>query len=184
MKTTYWVWKDPFCNGVNTDWQELTGREFLTLVRSPEKQGRYFIRLGSSEFDGSDGAVVMETTEAAYTAWKQEKNHTDYLRNVAKGTSTVSYHALESEDCTFGEELLPDTNCDIEADFIHSQEPEILREALLLLSDDERQMMEYLYLSAHPGTVRGYEEMTGIPKSTVNRRQRAVLAKLKKFFED
>ena len=184
MKTTYLVWKDPTCNGANTDWQELTGQEFYDLVNSPQNKGRRFIKLESTDLDGTDGAIVMEATEAAYTSWKQEKNHTDYLRNVAKGTITISYHALENEDGTYGESLLLDTNYDLEAEFMHSHEAELLQEALSRLDKDERRMVEYLYLSDNPGTVRGYEEMTGIPKSTVSRRQQALLAKLRKFFEN
>ncbi|MDR1565107.1 MAG: hypothetical protein LBS74_09135 [Oscillospiraceae bacterium] len=183
MKTTYLVWKDPACGGKNPDWQEISGQEFLALVRAVDSPKRHFIKLDSSELDGADGAVVMEASETVYAEWKREKNHRAYLRSVAKDTSVVSYHALEGEDGTFGEELLVDTSLDIEQDFIRSQEPELLRTALSRLSEDERQMIEYLYLSANPGTVRGYEEMTGIPKSTVNRRQQAVLAKLKNFFD-
>ena len=184
MTTTYLVWKDQACNGVNTDWKELTGREFYDLVNSLQNKMRRFIKLESTDLDGADGAIVMETTKAAYTTWKREKNHTDYLRNVARGTSMVSYHALENEDGTYGEGLLPDIRYDLEAEFMCFHETELLQEALARLDGDERRMVEYLHLSDNPGTVRGYEEMTGIPKSTVSRRQKAVLAKLRKFFED
>ena len=181
MKATYLVWKDPSCNGVNPDWQELTGHEFFAFINAMGNRGRRFIKLESIDLDGSGDTIVIEATEAAYTAWKSEKNHTDYLRKVAEGTNIVSYHAFESEDGTCGEELLTDTEFDLEAEFMRLQEAELIQEALSRLDDDERRMMEYLYLSDNPGTIRGYEKMTGIPKSTINRRQQAVLVKLKKF---
>ena len=183
MKTTYLVWKNPSCNGVDPEWKELTGQEFYAFVNSSENKRRRFIKLEEAN-DSTDGAIVIEATEVAYIEWKHEKNHTDYLRNVAKGASITSYHAFENDDGIYGEELLPDTNCDLEAEFIRLYETELLQEALSQLNDDERQMVEYLYLSDNSGTVRGYEEMTGISKSTVNRRQQAVLVKLKKFFEN
>ena len=36
MKTTYLIWKDPSCAGINPEWQELTGQEFYALVKSPD----------------------------------------------------------------------------------------------------------------------------------------------------
>jgi RNA polymerase sigma factor (sigma-70 family) len=180
MKTTYLVWKDPACNGVNPEWLEITGQEFYILP----KQGRYFIKLASTEPDGSDGAIVMESTKAVYVAWRKEKRHSEYLRDSNPGYTQISYHAIESEDGCYGEEFLPDAACDIEADFLKRQEPELLREALSRLCDDERRMIEYLYLADKPGTVRGYSDMTGIPQKTVNDRKTRAIDKLKKYFSE
>jgi len=184
MKTTYFVWKNPSCNGIGPEWRELTGKEFTALVRSPEAKGRYFINLPSTDSDGGDGAVVIEATETEYRDWKCEKNHADYLRKINPGYTEVHYLALDDEDGDCGgEELLRDENCDVEAECLARFAREEVRAAVLRLSDDERRIVEYLYLSETPGTVRGYEELTGIPKTTVNRRQQAALSKLKKFLK-
>jgi len=182
MKTTYLIWKSSPNEGVAPDWQEITGKEFLALVRSPQGKGRHFIKLPSTDPDGKDGAVVMETTRANYLDWKREKNRADYLRTCGKDTTVVSYHAMESDDGEyFGEELLPDYDSDAENKYIKVYRLEM---ALAVLTDEERQLVEHLYLSDKQGTIRSYEALTGIPKSTVNRRQKAVLEKLKKFFQD
>jgi len=182
MKTTYLIWKDPSCGGVNPDWKKISGKEFLALVRSPEGKGRFFIKLPSTENDGSDGTVVMEATEATYQNWKREKNRTDYLRLLGKAITVVSYHAMKSDDdeC-FGEELItnPDNTEEAERLIIFA-----LETALASLTDAEYRLIEFLYLSDKPGTVRAYEEMTGIPKTTVSRRQKAALEKLKKYFSE
>ena len=60
MKTTYLVRKDPFCNGVNPEWQELTGQEFLAFIRLDENKKRRFIKLYSTSDDGSDGDIMIE----------------------------------------------------------------------------------------------------------------------------
>ena len=181
---TYLVWKDPSCNGINPDWQEITGQEFLALVRSPESKGRHFVKLFSENADGSDGCFVMESTKAEYLKWKKEKRHREYLRDSNPGYTQISYHAIETEDGCYGEELLRDEDCDVEAECLRMFEIEAVRAAIASLNDDERQLVEYFYLSKNQGTERGYAELAGIPKSTVNRRKAAVLSKLKKFLEE
>ena len=181
MKTTYLVWKDPSCNGINPDWQEMNGEEFYALVRSQEAKNRHFIKLPSADKGGGDGELVMEVTKNGYLDWKREKNHADYLRNWEKTIKVVSYNSFESENGEFyGEELLPDGDNGVESIYIKTHGLEM---ALASLTDEERQLIEYFYLSEKQGTVRGYEKLTGISKSTINRRQKAVLEKLKKFFE-
>jgi len=167
MKTTYLVWKDQSCNGINPDWQEITGQEFLALVRSPESNGRHFVKLFSVSGDGSDGCIVLESTKEKYLKWKREKRHREYLRDSNPGYTQVSYHALETEEGCYGEELMRDEDCDVEAECFMKFEIEAVRAAVASLNEDERQMVEYFYLSENQGTVRGYEELTGIPKSTV-----------------
>lgn len=184
MKTTYLVWKDPSTGGINPDWQQLTGQEFLALVRSPENKGRHFVKLYGTGDDGSDGNIVMEATEAEYRKWRIEKRHKQYLRDINPGYTEISYHAMETEDGCYGEELLRDENCDVEAECFKKFEIEAVRAAVSNLSDDERQMVEYFYLSENQGTERVYAELAGIPKSTVNRRKTAVLSKLKKLLEE
>jgi len=179
MKKTYLVWKDPACSGVSPEWQEITGGEFYTLVSSPEGKNRRFITLPDVD-DDSDGVIVMEATEEKYRDWKREKNHSDYLQKCGKETKIVSYHAMESEDgeC-YGEEFLKDDDCDVEAQCINTYG---FKTAIASLTEPELRLVEHLYLSDNPGTVRSYAELTGIPKSTVSRWNIAVLEKLKKFF--
>jgi len=184
MKTTYWIWKDASCNGINPDWQKLNGREFYAFVRSPEAQGRYFVRLESIEPDNSDGEIVMEANKASYDDWLREKNHTNYLRRGEKGIEILSYHGLEGDDGAYGEELLEDPDQNVEEDFVQSEDLRLLPQALATLTKAERHMIEYMYLSAEQGTVRGYVALAGVPLTTVQRQKIRVLEKLRKFYTD
>ena len=184
MKTTYLVWKDPSCNGINPDWQEITGQEFYALVNTPENKERRFIKLNSASEDGSDGEIVMESTETAYIAWRKEKRHKQHLRDTDPGYQIVSYHATETENGCSCEDSLPDESCDVEAECVRIFEHEEVRAAIARLSEDERQMVKYFYLSEKQGTERGYSTLTGIPQKTVHNRKIAVLNKLKKFIEN
>ena len=182
MKTTYWIWKDASCNGINPDWQELNGREFYAFVRSPEAQGRYFVRLESTEPDNSDGEIVMEATKANYDDWRREKNHTDYLRRAEEGIEIISYHGLVGDDGAYGEELLEDTNQNVEEDFMQSADLQLLKQAMARLTKAERHMIAHLYLLENPLTEREYSALTGIPCLTVHDRKKRILGKLQKFY--
>jgi len=130
MKTTYLVWKDPSCNGINPDWQELSGKEFLALVRSDEGRRRHFIRLDSIEPNGADGAIVMEATQVVYADWKREKNRNDYLNRVNGEYTIVSYYALEGDDGSYGEELLADEDTNTENECLSLLDEQALNAAL------------------------------------------------------
>lgn len=180
MKTTYFVWEDPSCEGISPNWLELSGQEFLALVRSAEAVGRYFVKMEDAQ-EGT--ATVIEATRASYLAWKKDKNRQVYLKACAKAKPTVSYHALVSDGGVYGEELLEDRTADVLSECLISMTRETLKDALASLTSDEYKLIAYLYLFDRRGTVRGYARLTKTTKSTVNRRKDAVLLKLKKYFE-
>ena len=187
MKTIYLVWKNPACNGVNPEWKQLSGKEFFTLVRSLEGKNRYFVKLPNPDHETKDFQIVIEATKAAYQDWKKEKNHVDYLQKHSAGWQVISYHAIANpngagavdDECPL-EEMLIDADSAFENDLISSH---LLEVALSVLTADERHLIEHLYLVDEPHTLRSYETLTGVSKSTASRRQKAAFEKLKKFFE-
>ena len=186
MKTIYLVWKNPTEGGINPDWLQLSGKEFLTLVRSLEGKNRYFIKLANPDHETFDSQIIIEATKEAYTAWKKEKNHADYLQKHSAGWITISYHAMgatnsDDEQESLGEELMADGESDFENDFINAYQLEV---ALNTLTEEERHIIEHFYFMNKPGTSRSYAQETGISKSTANRRHEAAFTKLKKFFEN
>jgi hypothetical protein len=182
MKTTYLIWKNPQCKGVCPDWMPLTGAEFLALVRSPKGKGRNFIKLASTDNDGADGTIVIEVTASQYREWKNEKNRADYVKKLNNATAVTSYHSMKSDDgeC-FGEEILASPDSDAEAESINAL---TLEKALTSLSDEEIHLVNFLYMTGSGQTLRAYQELTGIPKSTVDRRHKAILKKIKNFFRE
>ncbi|MDR1891669.1 MAG: hypothetical protein LBQ48_01470 [Oscillospiraceae bacterium] len=177
MKTTYLVWKDPNCNGVNVEWQNLSRAKFLTLVKDPANSGRYFIKLWSTNEDGSDGAIVMEATEEVYKDWRKEKRHTQHLRDSDPGYTLVSYHQMETEDGCYGEELLPDPDCDVEDSSIHEILLESLAAAKSTLSVNELWLLDKIYREEKSLSEIG--ELLGMSKVAVFKRLNKILAKLK-----
>ena len=181
MKTIYLVWKDRHCNGVNPEWQELTGKGFYSFIKKPENKERHFIKLyGDNE---SDSIIMIESTEKEYIAWRKDKDHCDWIRKgqMSTGYQVVSYHAMETEDGCFGEELLPDETVSVEDDCFLLMDKKILKSALKQLTEEEYRLMAYFYLNDEKGTERGYAAITGLPQKTVHNRKVAVLKKIKRF---
>jgi len=180
MKTIYLIWKKPGYNGKPPDWQEINGQEFLNLVRSSKGKNRYFIKLQSTDHDESDGEIIMEASKADYLDWRREKNRAVYLQRYSKNVDVASYHAMgDADDEILGEEMLIDCESDVESQFDKSHD---LNMALGILTAREQHLIEFLYLSEGHKTICAYEEETGIPKSTINYRKKAILSKLKKYF--
>ena len=182
MKNTYLIWKDPFCNGVNPEWVNLSRDEFLVFIKLPENKNRRFIKLSSTNDGGSDGRIIIEATEAQYKDWLVEKRHAQYLRDINPGYKVTSYHADDNEDEDFcGEELITDMECEVELECFGNIYIKALRAAITKLSEEELHMVTYLYLSDVKGTDRGYSALTGIPVMTINNRKNRILRKLKKI---
>jgi hypothetical protein len=185
MSTTYLIWQDPSCKGINPQWDVLSRDEFLVFLKSPEADNRRFIKLGSTNEDGSDGRIVIEATEIQYKDWLVEKRRTQYLRERNSEYKVTSYHAYESEDDddSYGEEILKDWSCDVEIECFKMSDIETLREAITELSDEENRLITYLYLSDNEATERGYSAIAGIPLMTVNDRKHRILKKIRKKYK-
>jgi len=179
MKTTYLVWKDPFCNGVNPEWQELTGQEFLAFIRLDENKKRRFIKLYSTSDDGSDGDIMIEATEEAYDDWKKEKNRSDYLRRCNEDYTVLSYHAMETEDGCYGEELLPDESVNVEDDCFLTMDKKMLKAALAQLTETEKQLIDLFYRQEK--SQPEIAEMLGITQQAISKRMKKILIKLRKL---
>jgi len=176
LKTTYFIWKNPLCGGINPEWQEITGQAFYALVKSHEGRNRRFVKLPSTNGDGSDGVIVMESTEIEYRKWRKEKRHTEYLQKVNPGYKQVSYHALESDDGCYGEELIGDI--DISYDEIElSMLRERLQVALKSLSENDMLLIDLFYRQNKKQPE--IAEMLGITQQAVSKKLKSVLEKLK-----
>jgi RNA polymerase sigma factor (sigma-70 family) len=176
MKTTYLVWKDPACNGINPEWREITRDEFLALVKSPESNDRRFVRLGSTDTDGGDGRYVMEATESEYKDWLTEKRRRQYIRNFNRGYTMESYHAMDDDDGCYGDEVFGSSDgCfdAIETSILVEQ----LKGAMQSLSSSESAFLDLLVKSGMNQS--DVAKQIGITQQAASRRESRVLAKLR-----
>ena len=186
MKTKYFIWKDPSCEGVHPDWLEISGQEFNALVTSEEGKDRHFIRVQSASADKKDGILVMEATKPEYLEWRKEYDHRRYLRNCNKDMSVCSYDALLTDDGNSESEIsfLADDTVNIEGDHIRRSEPELLRQALLYLKHSERMLIQALYLGNERVTEKEYAEEKDVTQQAINKQKSRILRKLRKILEE
>lgn len=179
MTKRYFRKKDPNCKTEDTEWIEMTGREYYCFVRRPENNKRFFI-------DMED--IVLESTEDDIRRYKAEKNHSYYIQAQEEGWSTVSIYTVQDEKGCSGEEVAADESEDVETKAILNIETKALRAAVARLDQESYRLIDTLYLAERRKTLRQLSRDSGIPVMTLRDRKERVLRRLreelsKKFFE-
>lgn len=161
MNKRYFRKKNPLCRTEEIEWIEMTGKEFLAFVNAPCNAGRFFIDMDD---------VVLECTEAEHQAYRSEVNHHNYLMEQEEGWETVSLYCLEPDTGCNGEEVIADSNFIMVEDLaITNIQITALKEAISLLSDEERTLIEMKYLSDTPLSQEEIAKNLGISQSTASR---------------
>ena len=191
MKTKYYAWKDGKKSDGKQDWVELTPNEFIELCNNNrnlnQENRRYFYQLPGLEAD--DYYLYLECTYEKFLESRAAKDERTRRRKekealIAEGKwfETVSLDsAFEDETgdtCTL-HDMIPDPDSCFEDHLILSID---VRNALDLLTAEEVEIIESLYLSEYAVSERKLAKKLKIPQSTLNCRKKKILAKLKKSF--
>jgi len=192
MKKQFFVWKDgkQNKNGVQ-EWTEINGKDFLEICKSnfgkPIEERRLFARISGSEDD--DIYYVFECDYENYLKSNAEcverfrkRLDEEQLKIEGLWYELVSLDYTMTDEC--GEEytlhdIVPDPDAFFENKAITSVD---LERALSNLQADEKAIVEALYLSNRPKTVREYAEELKIPHTTLQSRKKNILKKIKKSF--
>ncbi|MBQ8731472.1 MAG: hypothetical protein IJY82_01400 [Oscillospiraceae bacterium] len=162
---------------------KLTGQKVFDFLNSEAGKGRRFMKVND---DGELNKVYVEVPSEQVKAIRKDERHKQYLSDCrnASGFIVVSIYDTElcREDCSSGEELIADDNCDIENEVLHNMNLEKLRKALRTLSKEEMLLINALFLSDEPVTEKELAEVFGISQQAIHKRKKAVLLKLKNFF--
>ena len=154
--------------------------EYLSLHR-----GKRFYKLTSEE-DNEDN-IFIEVPAFKVGKVRKDERRAQYVADIRKksGISEISIYAIQEGDhgerCT-GEELIEDSNMNVERDAIHRIQLEKLYQVIESLSDDEKELVARLY-SDNPTTVRELATEWNVHYSTISRKHTAILRKLKKLLK-
>ena len=173
MARLYFRKKEPFDQNPNSEWVQMTGREFYQFVSAPENAGRRFIDMGT---------VILEASDSIFREHKSELDHSDYLKEQESGWSTVSISELRSKDILSGEEVIADHTQDVEAAAVQFLNLQKLHAILKSVSSSDRWIISELYLSEPPKTLRQLSTESGIPVMTLQDRKKKALENLRKNF--
>ena len=186
MERKYLIKKDPAKEGQD-NWIIMNTEQFMAWKNTPEGQLRY-MNLGRLDAcDEDDYIIYMECDESTRTSWKKEYDHKRYNR-LCKANADIevlSYNAMASDDEGInGEETLPDNSVNIEEEVLRAFESELFHKALSMLTDAERELLEFLYLSETPITERALGKIYGISHVAVMKRKEKIFKKIRRYFQN
>lgn len=167
MKKTYWVMKNP---GSTAEWIEMNGKQFYDFITSPVGYGRYFMDCDTYK---------IEVSPEQYRKWKLEANHRSYLQGFEDEALILSLGILAEENDISDDEVIADLSVNIEDEAIKNIDMRLLSEAILSLPDDERWLINELFLRDKPKTEQEIGETTGVSQQAVHKRKNKILKKLK-----
>jgi len=193
MAFQYYEWK----NGKKAEkkdlqeWSEITEDQYLKICKSNKEleldKRRYFEKIPGIE--EGDVTYYFECDLEAYRKYRREKEKEAYKKKEEMkdaelfGEITVLSFDAPYEDANGDvytlHDLVADENSLFEDKSIQSVD---LCNALVGLTDEERQIIDALFLSDKPSTVREYAERQDIPFTTVQSKKKKILWKLKKSF--
>ncbi|MBQ3300214.1 MAG: hypothetical protein IJG99_08035 [Ruminococcus sp.] len=164
----------------------LKGKAAYDYLKSPNGRGKRFYKLSAEEETEDD--VFVEIPASKISRVRKGERRTQYIADCKKesGRYEISLYALEAnehgERCT-GEELIEDVTIDVESTAIHNIELEKLYQAVQSLSEDEQELLARLY-SKKPATIIDLSKEWNVHYSTISRRHKAILRKLKNFLKN
>ena len=154
-------------------YKEVSEEEFRKYIESfPEGERAYFINLGYA---------LMETDEDGYRSFYKEYRRERYIEEEAHRAGQVSLNALDSDELD-GTSIVEDTSEPFEEKILRKLMIEKLPEAIEVLSEEEKELIEMLYFEGM--TERQITTVTGVPQTTINYRRKRILKKLSDFFEN
>ena len=154
-------------------YKEVSEEEFRNYIESfPEGERAYFINLGYA---------LMETDEAGYRSFYKEYRRERYIEEEAHRAGQVSLNTLDTDELD-GTSIVEDTSEPIEEKILRKLMIEKLPEAIEVLSEEEKELIEMLYFERM--TERQITTVTGVPQTTINYRRKRILKKLSDFFEN
>ena len=121
---------------------------------------------------------LMEVSEQDYQFFSKERERTRYLKKRSVEFE-ISYDALTTEMFN-GEDSLVDEECCVEEKVEQKLLLVILQEAIKVLSEDERKLLEILYQEGK--SERDAAAQEGVSQVAIHKRKQRILDKLKKYF--
>lgn len=156
----------------------MSGKEFYSFVNSIAEDKRYFIRL-TDDLNYDQPEIIAEVTPEMYKTWKRDYDSHRYMKKLNQ-----EYEMLPLEEELFFTESNNNSNRQIlpEEWVLRKEDYQKLKEALQSLDDEERKLINLLYLRDEPITQREAAEYFGISLSALHKRKEKILKKLRCFW--
>ena len=192
MEKRYFAWKDGRQSlDKKQQWVELSAKDFLeicksNIYKSPDTR-RYFARLSGVE--NGDTYYLFECDYVNYLKSVNESMHRMRKRiEIRKiGNKGLNIHTISLDFSMAGEngdeynlhDLIGDPDSAFKDKILISMD---LKRAISMLSEEERQIVNALYLANKPISEKKLAEKENIPRTTLQNRKYKALKKIKKYF--
>lgn len=124
--------------------------------------------------------MLMEVTKDAYKDFYKEKRRQKYLYERSEENEDISYDMLTTDEFN-GADILIDDSIDVAAQVENKIMTDKLKQAILLMTDDEQLLIYRHYYAGIPETELA--PLYGISQQAVSKRIGKIRAKLKKLLE-
>ncbi len=170
MYKRYFRKKDPTCRPEKIEWIEMSGNEFYRFITSQEAEKRHFIDMGD---------VVLEASETQARKYREEQNHSYYIRTYSEGHAPLSLYSVEDRNGCSGEEAAIDESQDVENEAIMRMNAQALYAALAQLDPESCKLILSLYLRKKRKTEQELAEEQGVSQATISKRKKKILKTLR-----
>lgn len=163
--------------------RKLRGREAYRFLRSPQATGMRFFKADNDA--ETDEELYVEIPLSKITEMRRIERREQYVDDCEEESefSVISSSVPVGDEMETGEELIADPSVFVEEEAMHQLDLEILRYALQALDAEERELIDALYFSDDPPTVRELGEKMNLHFTTISKRKNAILKKLRTFFD-
>lgn len=157
----------------NDNYTEITYDEYLKRAEQDESyKDKKFILLHGT---------LMEVSLEEYKRFYRDKRRQKYIAEQARENGAVSYDAITSDEFN-GEDVIVDLSDGVDEQVERKLLTEKIREGILLLSAEEQKLLDELFTEGK--TERELADFYGLSQSTIHKRKKQILAKLKIFLEN
>lgn len=168
--------------------QSIKERGIITPVTlRPKEDGRYEIVSGHRRRKAcseDDSIIFMECNEKVSKELKKDCHRKQYIRSRDAETpfQVMSYSTMTFQESEiYGEDVLEDTECNVEESVMQRMDIERVRTALKMLAPEERAIIQDFFFTESPIPVKELVEKYAMPKTSIYRKRDDALKKLKKI---
>ena len=183
MKRTFLVKKDPTIEAQD-NWLIMDYRQYAAWRETDEGKNREIV-FGKFEACSEDDSIIfMECNEKVSKELKKDCHRKQYIRSRDAETpfQVMSYSTMTFQESEiYGEDVLEDTECNVEESVMQRMDIERVRTALKMLAPEELAIIQDFFFTESPIPVKELVEKYAMPKTSIYRKRDDALKKLKKI---
>ena len=156
MKRTFLVKKDPTIEAQD-NWLIMDYRQYAAWRETDEGKNREIV-FGKFEACSEDDSIIfMECNEKVSKELKKDCHRKQYIRSRDAETpfQVMSYSTMTFQESEiYGEDVLEDTECNVEESVMQRMDIERVRTALKMLAPEERAIIQVFFFTESPIPVK------------------------------